>query len=153
MYTNRRRARPSVTDDSVMRDAATETRDLRVSVLCVGASRISLSHVVYCNTPVTSSDRARNQIYGPPTNNVLMPPLRSAINPNRLRWRRTSGRTWRRRGEALDRDACWARSTGCPFDEANQVDVVIVNNNNHCLFVASMRLTIGSIRDWKIKPK
>jgi hypothetical protein len=46
MYTNRRRARPRVSDDSVMRDAMMEMRDLRISILHVGASRMRLSHIV-----------------------------------------------------------------------------------------------------------
>jgi hypothetical protein len=46
MYTNRRRARLRISDNSVMRDVMTETRDLRVSILRVSASRMSLSHVV-----------------------------------------------------------------------------------------------------------
>jgi hypothetical protein len=46
MYTNRRRVRPPVFDDSVMRDEMTETCDLLVSVPRVSASQMSLSHVV-----------------------------------------------------------------------------------------------------------
>jgi hypothetical protein len=46
MCCNRRRARSCVFDDFVMRDAITETRNLCVSVLRVGASRMSLSHIV-----------------------------------------------------------------------------------------------------------
>jgi hypothetical protein len=38
MYTNQRRTRARVSDDSVIRDATTETRDLRVSVLRAGTS-------------------------------------------------------------------------------------------------------------------
>jgi hypothetical protein len=38
--------RARVSDDSVIRDATTETCDLRISVLHVGASRMRLSHVV-----------------------------------------------------------------------------------------------------------
>jgi hypothetical protein len=46
MYTNRRRIRAHVSNHSVMRDATTETRDLCVSVLRVGTSRLCVSHVV-----------------------------------------------------------------------------------------------------------
>jgi hypothetical protein len=47
MYTNWRRARPHVSDDSVMRDAMTEMHDLRISILRLGMSRMSLFHVVW----------------------------------------------------------------------------------------------------------
>jgi hypothetical protein len=46
MYTNRRHARTRVLDDSVIRDTMTKTRDLRVSILCVGTSPLCVSHVV-----------------------------------------------------------------------------------------------------------
>jgi hypothetical protein len=46
MYTNQRRARACVSDDSVMQDVMTEIGDMCVSVLRVGASRMRLSHVV-----------------------------------------------------------------------------------------------------------
>jgi hypothetical protein len=46
MYTNQRRALSRISDDSVMRDVMTETRDLYVSILRVGASQMRLSHVV-----------------------------------------------------------------------------------------------------------
>jgi hypothetical protein len=45
MYANRIRARPCVSDDSIMRDATTETRDLHVSILHVGASQMRLSRL------------------------------------------------------------------------------------------------------------
>jgi hypothetical protein len=47
MYNNWRQAQPRVSDDSVIRDVKMETRDLHASILRVGASQISLSHVVY----------------------------------------------------------------------------------------------------------
>jgi hypothetical protein len=47
MYPNQRRVRARVSDDSVMRDVTTETRDLRVSVLHAGASPLCVSHVVF----------------------------------------------------------------------------------------------------------
>jgi hypothetical protein len=46
MYTNRTHSQARVSYYSVMRDATTETRDLHVSVLRAGASRLCLSHVV-----------------------------------------------------------------------------------------------------------
>jgi hypothetical protein len=46
MYPNLRRARVRVSDDFVLQDLTTETRDLLVSVLGVGASQLCVSHVV-----------------------------------------------------------------------------------------------------------
>jgi hypothetical protein len=46
MYPNRRHGRAHVLDYSVTRDSTTETRDLRISVLCAGAVQLWLSHVV-----------------------------------------------------------------------------------------------------------
>jgi hypothetical protein len=46
MYTNRRRVQTRVSDDSVMRDTATEMYDLCISVLRTGVSRMRFSQVV-----------------------------------------------------------------------------------------------------------
>jgi hypothetical protein len=61
MHTNQRRARACVSYDSVMRDATTETRDLRVSVFHAGASRLCVSHVV----SASERRRQRSQITFP----------------------------------------------------------------------------------------
>jgi hypothetical protein len=53
MYTNRRRVRTRVSDDSVMRDTMMEMRDLRVSVLHVSASQMCVSHIVQGNVELT----------------------------------------------------------------------------------------------------
>jgi hypothetical protein len=55
MYHNRRRVRTRVSDDVVMRDAMTETRDLCISVLHMGASSLYVSHVVTVLLDVMSS--------------------------------------------------------------------------------------------------
>jgi hypothetical protein len=47
MCCNQRRVRSCISDDSIMRDATTETRDLHVSVLHAGASQMSLPHIVH----------------------------------------------------------------------------------------------------------
>jgi hypothetical protein len=47
MYTNQRRVRARVSDDSVMRDVMMEMHDLRASVLRAGASQTCVSHVVH----------------------------------------------------------------------------------------------------------
>jgi hypothetical protein len=46
MYSNQRRVCERISDDVVIRDATTKTRDLLISVLCVIASPFYVSHVV-----------------------------------------------------------------------------------------------------------
>jgi hypothetical protein len=46
MYPNRICVKACVSDDSVMRDVTMEMRDLNISVLRAGASRLCLSHIV-----------------------------------------------------------------------------------------------------------
>jgi hypothetical protein len=46
MYPNLRSVQAHISDDSVMRDAMTETCDLCISILRAGASRLCVSHVV-----------------------------------------------------------------------------------------------------------
>jgi hypothetical protein len=58
MYTNRRHARVRVSDDSVMRDATTETYNLHVFVLRAGASRMCVSHVVELLSAMVTTDRS-----------------------------------------------------------------------------------------------
>jgi hypothetical protein len=53
-----------VSDDSVMQDATIETRDLHVSILCGGMSRLCVSHVVKEYRGFTwSGDKPRNKHY------------------------------------------------------------------------------------------
>jgi hypothetical protein len=46
MYHNRRCAQVCVSDYSIIQNGTTETRHLRVSVLCVDTSQLCLSHAV-----------------------------------------------------------------------------------------------------------
>jgi hypothetical protein len=80
MYTNRRRARARVSDDSVMRDVTTETRDLCVSVHHAGASRLCVSHVVALPTPAPISP-SRPTATLPHTAPLTPAPDRSTLCP------------------------------------------------------------------------
>jgi hypothetical protein len=55
-----------VLDDSVMRDATIETRDLHISILHAGASRLCVSHVVHLYLTRTCS------LYGGNTLNHIL---------------------------------------------------------------------------------
>jgi hypothetical protein len=87
MYTNQRRARPCVSDDSVM-------HDLRISVLCASVSQRSISHIVLR----TGNTRSWTPCYLPvqktPAASNLLPSAMEAVSMHNmmplLRWSQMS---------------------------------------------------------------
>jgi hypothetical protein len=70
MYTNWRRTQAHVSDDSIMRDAMTETRNLRIYILHANVSRMYTSHIV-TNPPPDAM-----------TTPIALPPHTALTTPN-----------------------------------------------------------------------
>jgi hypothetical protein len=59
MYPNQRRARARISDDSIMRDATMETRELHVSIIRTGVSPRCVSHVSAAKALTLSTSSTR----------------------------------------------------------------------------------------------